>query len=276
MSADRAGAILLYHRVGEASGGLADLCVPTARFQEQMRFLKQHYTPVSLDSLMAAGRRDNPGHSGVAVTFDDGYLDNLLTASPILIELAMPATFFVTTAGLERPAPYWWDLLASSSHPDAVAERNVLIQSSLSARESRLTGLGCVPSMARVGDGFPRPMSGAEIQCLASRPGHHIGAHTVNHLFLPNQPPDVVRHELSVCKQQLERLLQEPVSVLAYPYGAASDDVVRQAAAAGFTTGVTVQPGPVTAGLEALRLPRIEVDAGTDLGTLLARCLALP
>jgi peptidoglycan/xylan/chitin deacetylase (PgdA/CDA1 family) len=119
-------------------------------------------------------------------------------------------------------------------------------------------------------------MSGAEIQRLASRPGHRIGAHTVNHLFLPTQPPNVVRQELSVCKQQLEHLLQKPVSALAYPYGAASDDVVRQAAAAGFTTGVTVRREPVTAGVDALRVPRIEVDAGTDLRTLLARCLALP
>ena len=51
----------------------------------------------------------------MAVTLDDGYLDNFTTASPILTAAGVPATFFVTgeqlAGGADRDFEYWWDTL---------------------------------------------------------------------------------------------------------------------------------------------------------------------
>ena len=47
----------------------------------------------------------------MAITFDDGYVDNLTTASPILTSLNLPATFFVTTGHTGRAQEFWWDEL---------------------------------------------------------------------------------------------------------------------------------------------------------------------
>ena len=47
----------------------------------------------------------------MALTFDDGYEDNLRIAGPLLQRYGAPATFFLTTAGLIGPAEYWWDTL---------------------------------------------------------------------------------------------------------------------------------------------------------------------
>ena len=45
----------------------------------------------------------------VGISFDDGYLDNLTVAAPLLSKCGAPATFFVTTRWLESPGEYWWD-----------------------------------------------------------------------------------------------------------------------------------------------------------------------
>lgn len=96
--------VLLYHSVGkglpEPASGLS---VPAERFQEQMRWLQSESgcEVVSLEDgahRMAAGSRA----SLVAVTFDDGFRDNLLVAAPTLSSLRIPFTVFVTAEHVER------------------------------------------------------------------------------------------------------------------------------------------------------------------------------
>jgi peptidoglycan/xylan/chitin deacetylase (PgdA/CDA1 family) len=59
------------------------------------------------------GRRRRLPDRAVAVTFDDGYADNLEVAAPILLEHGIPATLFVTTDLIDSGALPWWDELAS-------------------------------------------------------------------------------------------------------------------------------------------------------------------
>jgi peptidoglycan/xylan/chitin deacetylase (PgdA/CDA1 family) len=47
----------------------------------------------------------------VAVTFDDGYADNLEEALPVLEEFGVPATVFVSTNGIDSSREFWWDEL---------------------------------------------------------------------------------------------------------------------------------------------------------------------
>jgi peptidoglycan/xylan/chitin deacetylase (PgdA/CDA1 family) len=47
----------------------------------------------------------------VALTFDDGYADNLLHARPLLEQYKVPATAFVPTGRLEEGGEFWWDEL---------------------------------------------------------------------------------------------------------------------------------------------------------------------
>ena len=46
------------------------------------------------------------------MTFDDGYRDNFEVAVPILYELKVPATFFISTRLVESPKVPWWDYVA--------------------------------------------------------------------------------------------------------------------------------------------------------------------
>ena len=48
----------------------------------------------------------------MAVTFDDGYADNLHVAKPLLERYGIPATVFVATRYIEQGQRFWWDELA--------------------------------------------------------------------------------------------------------------------------------------------------------------------
>jgi len=105
------GVILLYHRVGEGVPDPQLLAVTPAHFAEHLEILAQACTPVRLRELRRSQGRRDPRRAAVAVTFDDGYADNLLQAKPLLEAACVPATVFVASGHLGG-AEFWWDELA--------------------------------------------------------------------------------------------------------------------------------------------------------------------
>jgi peptidoglycan/xylan/chitin deacetylase (PgdA/CDA1 family) len=105
--------VLVYHRVGERGLDPWHLTIDPETFAGQMETLARDWSPLSLAELVEGfGRRRLPERA-VAVTFDDGYADNLEVAAPILLEYGIPATLFVATGLVEAGGPPWWDELAS-------------------------------------------------------------------------------------------------------------------------------------------------------------------
>ena len=103
----RGNVILMYHRVSRAGIDPWGLCVDPLNFWEQMEVLRRVAKPVLLDQLPRV-RTDPPS---VAITFDDGYIDNLENALPVLEGHAIPATLFVSTGYIGKPHGFWWDQL---------------------------------------------------------------------------------------------------------------------------------------------------------------------
>lgn len=102
--------MLLYHRVATPEADPWSLAVSPAHFDEHMAVLRRRAAVVPLDALPALlARRDAPRRC-VAVTFDDGYADNLHAALPVLERHEVPATVFVTTGAVDGPG-FWWDRL---------------------------------------------------------------------------------------------------------------------------------------------------------------------
>jgi len=101
-SADRSGfRILMYHSVGsEVPGDWLEIFGITSDLFSQHAELLARYptgrvTPLDMAHLEGNGQR-------IAITFDDGYKDNLRIAAPILLERGLPFTVFVTS-GFVRP-----------------------------------------------------------------------------------------------------------------------------------------------------------------------------
>ncbi len=84
--------------------------LPVDDFVAVLRSLKARGTPVSMDDVIAdrAGRAPLPQHA-FAITFDDGFANNLTVAAPILAEEKVPATFYVTTDFIDRNRMSWID-----------------------------------------------------------------------------------------------------------------------------------------------------------------------
>jgi peptidoglycan/xylan/chitin deacetylase (PgdA/CDA1 family) len=106
-----AGLILMYHRVANVSPDPFHLCVMPAHFEEQLAALKQFCHPMPLSELVHSMQQESLPKRAVAITFDDGYADNLYAAKPLLERYQIPATIFVTTDHLTRDREAWWDEL---------------------------------------------------------------------------------------------------------------------------------------------------------------------
>lgn len=90
--------ILVYHAISdhEQDPILADHSVPPARFAEQLDTLQgKGWTFVDLDTALAGLREERPlPRRALLLTFDDGYVDLLGDACPILEERQIPAVVF--------------------------------------------------------------------------------------------------------------------------------------------------------------------------------------
>lgn len=110
--------ILCYHRVDEAAFDPHRLAIRPTLFAAQMAILQSEWTALPLEELLHV--RDEPSGDLVAVTFDDGYFDNLQFAAPILNMYGIPATFFVATHHVLTGESFYWDALWSMLvHPRA-------------------------------------------------------------------------------------------------------------------------------------------------------------
>ena len=86
------------------------------RFKARMIWLKRNYYVQSLQSLVANSSRTPFKYSLVSLTFDDGHESWFENVVPVLMELDIPATFFVNETRMDlnlfhtHPYRYLWEV----------------------------------------------------------------------------------------------------------------------------------------------------------------------
>jgi peptidoglycan/xylan/chitin deacetylase (PgdA/CDA1 family) len=103
--------ILMYHRIAAEALDPWQLCVSPDNFARQLDWLRARCRVIPLRQLAAELKAGNIEDRSVAISFDDGYADNLLVAEPLLRDRSLAATFFLTTATLGAQREFWWDEL---------------------------------------------------------------------------------------------------------------------------------------------------------------------
>jgi len=257
------GVVLVYHRIVEREDPLG-LSVSPANLAAQLEVLRADWDVVALEEATRPG--------AVAITFDDGYHDNLAAAEQLG---GLPATLFVSTGHVEEQRGFWWeqvrDALREREGPLRLRDRAWPGRSEVERRYLSAWLQGMAPGEQREvleelgvrDDPADRPMTVDELRGAAQR--FTIGAHTRNHLSLAMLPPDEQRDELHRSKADLEAWLGIQITVCAYPFGIPGADLnaATKRAARGFRFGCLNVAGTFTPQTDQLLVPRCTVpDAG--------------
>lgn len=295
--------VLLYHRVVGRSSELLDyapagMSVPLPDFEEQMRYLSEHYEVIALPTLVARLRDGGALDDGLCcVTFDDGWLDNYENAFPILRTYRIPFTVFLTTRFIEGHAGWFWEerlkfILGHMAHrvgEGAVSgdEKRRLLEAvnglgvtgvldvSLPQLRWRLTDL--VNRLRRANEADRERVVAALEQLLLwpslAEPrrflnwdeirqmraaGASFGAHTVSHANLVRCGEAVARVEIGESRTTLERALSE-ATLFAYPYGKSTPEVRAWVGEGGFTAAFTTEPGVIGSGVDLMAINRVDI-----------------
>jgi peptidoglycan/xylan/chitin deacetylase (PgdA/CDA1 family) len=256
-------AILLYHRVAVKEPDPWGVAVPPQRFRDHMDLLAGEFRPLPLRELAACARAGRLPQRAVAVTFDDGYLDNLEAALPELERTRVPATVFAATEYIETGRSFWWDELDAlllgrgNARPGEHAEAQALLR--------RTAPAAVEPAMARLRERFGpaepagRPMSVEELRSLSASGLVEIGAHTRSHAGLAWLHPGEVEQEVRRSRDDLATWLGDSPSSFSYPFGDGGLAPRRAVARAGFRVAVGTVGAPVTRLSDRLDLPRLWV-----------------
>ena len=102
------GLILMYHSVGDELPDPWSIRVTPKYFEEHLEVLKRLSKSMAFSNFAKANQEKTLEHGSVAVTFDDGYANNLHRAKPLLEKYEIPGTVFVASDFVKEGKHYWW------------------------------------------------------------------------------------------------------------------------------------------------------------------------
>ena len=240
--------VLMYHSI--APDAIAEYIDPRNRmspaiFDAQMAYLSKYRRVVPLSQVVAQIESGlSPPAGTVCITFDDGYLDNLTTAAPILAKYKLPATLFLATGYVERGEAQWADSVywmlqrrtvdslqirslgrdatdlgseAASEHIYAMLHQR-LLEGTQQDRKQLLEEIECQLKPKGV---VPRlTLNWDDVRELCHRyPFFEIGGHTREHIDIQKRRDEVAREEIDGCARDLRRELGVLPRHFSYPYG---------------------------------------------------------
>jgi len=279
--------ILMYHSIAgaDATGSIdPDNRMDPAEFERQMSFLASHRTVVSMDRVADAvrGRADlAPG--SVAITFDDGYMDNLTVAAPVLARLGLPATLYLPTSYIDTGATQWIDRLHCAfrtrsaqriegavigsapmnlGSPGDEQRAYEMLKAALrrahpTERELLLASvesqLGTTPPSTRL------TMTWSDVRVLLREfPAFSIGGHTRSHADLGDTSATHTEDEIVGCFEAIERHTGVRARHFSFPYGrwssVGAEVLKREGAASGVASGSLPR---ARQGVDVMRLSRV-------------------
>ena len=275
--------ILIFHRVLDKPDFMRPDEVYLEKFRWQMELLASHFKVFPLMQALELQARDELPARSVAITFDDGYADNLHNALPVLQEFGLPATVFVASDYLDGGA-MWNDRIIEAIREVRAQEIDLehlgLGKHSADSEQSRATTAvallrlikhrepdqrqaltNSIQDLVKGSTDLSRLMlTTNELRALGSSGLVEIGGHTCSHPILANLDNDASRAEIHDNKSRLEEKIDRELRLFAYPNGRAGADyqskdvdLVREA---GYQAAVSTHWGVADKRSDRFQLPR--------------------
>lgn len=242
-------------------------------FRTLMERLSARYYVMALDEAVLKIREGSLPERVIALTFDDGYLDNFYCALDILLQRGLPATFFVPVCQVEGQTAYWWDelyffmkrspkdfcLWARGNTPASiqtvvntwtqkkVAEIEILGRSLVRTINSFSPGArsAFLSEMGKTFGHYEGPrllMNREELRNLVGK-GFFLGSHSSSHVPLTDLDDREVETEIHGSRCKLQEYFGSEIASFCYPRGSWNEDLSRLVEQAGYACAVTTEFG---------------------------------
>lgn len=267
-SRERSLWIATYHRVlppddprsGSEEPGMV---VEPETLRLHFETFRDNFQVVKLSDWIEAAQLGKPlPRSALAITFDDGWVDNYEYAFPLLQEYALPATLFLVTDMIESNERFWpnrvSDIVAQHG-TDFFCSHFPLLGKAEWAAKRHMEAWQVIAALKRVTDVeietalaefearhaiVPQRGNGllnwAHVHEMQASGLMEMGSHTRRHRRLTQKLSEaILQDEIVTSKTVLEERLNRPVKLFCYPNGdhcARARELVHQHYMAGLTT----------------------------------------
>ncbi len=259
--------IINFHGVTDVIGNRFNnrhLCVN--EFNKIIKYLKNNFRIVTLSEIFEIHRsKTKPKQKTVALTFDDGYINNFSQALPVLKKYDVPATFYLISKGLVDDSYYVWpdiiDLVQREVKENIVLDAGTFkypgfycseiklslvdfLKSCGAKREKYISELSVqYPFYKDVAEKYPQLIElirKNEFAKFTNEPLIEYSSHTHTHFNLEYLSRTECETELTESKKIIKELTgKDPIS-LAFPDGSYSKETLEVALKAGYKNLVAV------------------------------------
>jgi peptidoglycan/xylan/chitin deacetylase (PgdA/CDA1 family) len=285
---------ILFHHIADAEScftrGLG-VTVTRRQFEAALKFIKKHYTPVSLEVVIADPTGKHLPARPVLVTFDDAYASVCEFAAPLCRELGVPAVFFVNGSCLDNRQLALENLICYVVNVFGLHTVNAAIRSVNVSRDFEVSSLRQVfchflPATSLSGRAAFRnaliELSGINEAQLAAEGalylsaeqlrsmvdfGFEIGNHTYSHVNCRTLSASDLAEEIDRNKAVLDSISGSDVRSFSVPYGSSVDltsVVAEHLRLSGYKAVFLAEGRANSSWTSASILDRVSIQATTD------------
>ncbi len=257
---------IFYHGVVEKDSTMIfPRHITREQFDQHMRYIRKNFDIISLDEAFELKRQGlRPERKTLTVSFDDGYLNNLLVALPIIEKYRIPTTFFVSgICARDDKYMMWSDILAfvryfiegeslelkgrkfvkRGKFDMTDPESNLSIFEFVKGlmyieRDEILNGLLSKPGMGTKIRDLPaeywKLMNREQIRKLSESELVTIGSHGHLHYNLANISEEEARNEMELSRSILSEITQREMEYLSFPDGSYNENIKKIAYESGY------------------------------------------
>lgn len=281
--------ILMMHRVIDSKEQARlphnnPLCIDKDTFAKLLVFLKKYFDIVDLESAIKSAPSKKPK---LALTFDDGWKDNMTHAFPVLEKHRVPATIFLSTAYIGQNKGFWWQSIADRlwdqpQYVDQTALAKMLLPYSIaldptlfdghkSVEKSRLI-LAFLHELKQLApetlnplaealfyDNQPNAMDWSDIRQLEKSDLIKFGPHGHQHYILTLLSQSACAEDINKSHSLLAQHCSQPLSIYCYPNGNNNPHIHSLLNQLGYSHALSTDSGLISKAHNNFCLPRIDV-----------------